>query len=140
MSAQTFVSTVTNHCFRLRPGQDLKKELLYYAQTHHLHAAFVVCAVGSLKSAHIRLASGKETVEFNGPFEIVSLTGTVSENGLHMHISFSDFEGRVRGGHLMDHCEIYTTAEIVLQENTDLKFTREKDGHTGYQELVIHSR
>nr|WP_295903203.1 PPC domain-containing DNA-binding protein [uncultured Bdellovibrio sp.] len=131
---------MTSHCFRLRPGQDLKKELLYYCQLHHLHAACVVSSVGSLTKAHIRLSGGKDVVEFQGPFEIVSLTGTVGTGGVHLHISVANFEGAVIGGHLMDGSEIHTTAEVMLLENQDLTFTREQDGHTGYKELIIKQR
>ncbi|WP_413944600.1 PPC domain-containing DNA-binding protein [Bdellovibrio sp. HCB-162] len=140
MATQPYTSSVTSHCFRLRPGQDLKKELLYYCQLHHLHAACVVSSVGSLTKAHIRLSGGKDVVEFQGPFEIVSLTGTVGTGGVHLHISVANFEGAVIGGHLMDGSEIHTTAEIMLLENQDLTFTREQDGHTGYKELVIKQR
>lgn len=140
MSKESFTSTVTSHCFRLRPGQDLKKELLYYCQMHSLHGACIVSAVGSLNKAHIRLSGGKDVVEFQGPFEIVSLNGTLSSSGIHLHMSISNFDGKVIGGHLMDGCEIHTTAEIVLLENNDLLFTREADGHTGYKELIIKKR
>lgn len=140
MIAQPFSSLVTSYCFRLKPGQDLKKELLYYAQVHHLHAAVLISAVGSLKNAHLRLSGHKEATIFKGPFEIVSLMGTLTAEGLHMHISVSDQEGRVVGGHLMDGCEIHTTAEIVLLENTELVFKRELDPATSYKELNIHPR
>ncbi|KHD90013.1 MAG: DNA-binding protein [Bdellovibrio sp. ArHS] len=140
MATQSHTSSVVSHCFRLRPQQDLKKELLYYCQMHHLHAATVICSVGSLSKAHIRLAGGKDVVEFQGPFEIISLNGTVSAEGIHMHISLSNFEGTVIGGHLMDGCLIHTTAEIILLENTELTFAREQDGHTGYKELVVKNK
>lgn len=140
MATEPFSSSATTHCFRLRPGQDLKKELLFYCQLHHLHAACVLSSVGSLKKAHLRLANGKDVVEFQGPFEIISLNGTLSTEGVHLHISISDFEGKVIGGHLMDGCEIFTTAEIVLVENMELRFYREMDGHTGYKELVVKGR
>lgn len=140
MATEPFSSSVTSFCFRLRPGQDLKKELIYYCQLHHLHAACVVSAVGSLNKAHLRLSNGKDVVEFQGPFEIVSLSGTVNSTAAHLHISISDFEGKVVGGHLMDGSEIYTTAEIMLLENRDLTFQRENDGHTGYKELLIQKR
>lgn len=140
LNAQAFTSQVKNYCFRLNPDQDLKQELLKFAQKHRLKAAVVIGAVGSLKKAHIRLASGKDAMEYDGPFEIVSMTGTLSADGVHMHISFSDFEGRVRGGHLMDRCTIFTTAEMILQENVDLIFVRKDDPHTGYKELTIERR
>lgn len=140
MKIQPYSSPVVSHCFRLRPGQDLKKELLRYCQSHHLQAACLISGVGSLRNARIRLSGGKDVVEFKGPFEIVSLTGTLSVAGIHLHISFSDNEGRVFGGHLMDGCEIYTTGEVILLESTTLQFTREMDEHTGFKELIIAKR
>lgn len=140
MENPLYSSPVVSHCFRLKPGQDLKKELLHYCQIHRLQAACVVSGVGSLNKAPIRLSRGKDVVEFQGPFEIVSLTGTLSSDGIHLHISLSNHEGRVIGGHLMDGSEIYTTAEIMLLENTALHFTREQDNQTGYKELIIKTR
>lgn len=140
MIAPPYSSAVTSFCFRLRPTQDLKKELLHYAQTHGLKAAVITSAVGSLKTAKLRLANGKNATSYPGPFEIVSATGTISSDGVHIHISVADQNGQVLGGHLMDGCEIHTTAEIVLLESKDLVFTREVDEVTGYRELVIRPR
>lgn len=140
MVTQPYSSPVVSHCFRLKPNQDLKKELLHYCQQYHLKAVCVVSGVGSLIRAHIRLSGGKDVVEFQGPFEIVSLTGTLSSEGIHVHISLGNFEGHVIGGHLMDGCMIYTTAEIVLLEMTDLYFSRVMDEHTGFKELIIRER
>ena len=140
MATEPFSSSNTSYCFRLRPGQDLKKELLFYCQKYHLHAACVVSAVGSVEKAHLRMSGGKDVVEFQGPFEIVSLSGTLGPDGAHLHMSISNFEGQVIGGHLMDGSLIYTTAEIVLMENQELVFHREVDGHTQYKELVIKKR
>ncbi|MDG0817332.1 PPC domain-containing DNA-binding protein [Bdellovibrio svalbardensis] len=140
MIPQVLTSRLTSFCFRLRPGQDLKKELLLYAETHQLKAAAILSAVGSLKVACLRLSDRKETSEFTGPFEIVSLMGTVSASGIHMHMSISDGDGKVLGGHLMDGCLVYTTAEIILLESTDLVFDRQMDEGTGYKELVVKAR
>lgn len=128
------------HAFRLQPGKDLKKELLKYCQAHDLQAATVVSGVGSLQTASLRLADAKITSHYKGPFEIVSLTGTLSKEGIHLHISISDARGQVLGGHLLDGCLIHTTAEMVLLEALELKFTREPDPQTGYKELKIVKR
>lgn len=37
---------------------------------------------------------------FDGPYEIVSLVGTIAVNGPHIHISLSDGTGTTIGGHL----------------------------------------
>ena len=140
MLAPLYSSAVTSFCFRLRPSQDLKKELLHFAQTHGLKAAVITSAVGSLKIAQLRLANGKNATTFTGPFEIVSATGTISADGVHIHISIADQKDQVLGGHLMEGCEIHTTAEIVLLENDDVIFTREVDPATGYPELVVRPR
>lgn len=140
MLPQPSTSRLTSFCFRLRPGQDLKKELLRYSETHQLQAAAILSAVGSLKVACLRLSDRKQTTEFAGPFEIVSLMGTVSASGIHMHMAISDSDGKVIGGHLMDGCVIHTTAEIILMESLDLVFAREADEGTGYKELVVRGR
>lgn len=38
----------------------------------------------------------------NDEYEIISLVGTVSVNGSHLHLSFSDKNGDVMGGHLKE--------------------------------------
>ena len=140
MATEPFSSNLTAYCFRLRPGQDLKKELLQYCRTQQLQAACILSCVGSLTKAFLRLSGGTIVAEFDGPFEIVSLSGTLSAEGIHVHISISDFAGKVFGGHLMDGCTVYTTAEVVLGENVGLRFTREMDEETGYKELEITKR
>lgn len=93
--------------------------------------------VGSLTRAVFRLANQKDLMELNGHFEIVSLTGVLSENGSHCHIAISDEQGRTIGAHLMDGCKIYTTAEIIIYIVPDCHFLREFDPQTGYPELEI---
>ena len=82
--------------------------------------------VGSLTDYTIRFANQPEGNSDSGHFEVVSLTGTVSTNGSHLHISISDSTGKTIGGHLMPGCKIYTTAEIVLQSTSKYEFTRKK--------------
>ena len=81
-----------------------------------------------------------QIVTYKGPFEIVSLVGTVSggESG-HLHISLSDSEGKVIGGHVVGDLFIYTTAEVVLGECEGVRFEREDDKETGYNELVVYA-
>ena len=69
--------------------------------------------------------------------EIVSLMGTVSEHGCHLHASFSRADLSAFGGHLLPGCIVNTTAEIVLAEIPNRVFTRQPDSETGYDELVI---
>ncbi|MGZ4962408.1 MAG: PCC domain-containing protein [Limisphaerales bacterium] len=125
------------HMLRLNPHDDLRLALEGYTRAHHLRAGFIVTAVGSLESAKLRLADQKDSTEFSGKFEIVSLVGTLSPDGPHLHISLSDNTGKTIGGHLVEGCKVYTTAEIVIGEANNLHFTRPLDQQTGFNELVI---
>jgi predicted DNA-binding protein with PD1-like motif len=125
------------HAFRLKPGSDLKKEIEWYIRANYIQAGWISCGVGSLTAYNIRFANQQAGSMGAGHFEIVSLTGTVSINGSHIHISVSDSTGKTTGGHLLDGNLIYTTVEIVIQESDELIFTREKDGTTPWEELQI---
>ncbi|NJO84695.1 MAG: DNA-binding protein [Blastochloris sp.] len=129
------------YALRLKAGQDLKRELATFTQLHDLRAGFVLTCVGSLKRAALRHAGSDATTEYDEPFEIVSLAGTLSVgSSLHLHMSISDGGGAVLGGHLQEGTLIDTSAEIVIGDADHLVFTREPDPKTGFLELVIADR
>src|SRR6266498_4088421 len=103
-----------NYTFRLRPGQDLFDSIEAFLREKHIEAGCVLSGVGSLTHAALRLANREFISTYDSHFEIVSITGTVSIHGSHLHISISDGEGKTVGGHFESGCKIYTTAEIVI--------------------------
>lgn len=123
--------------FRLKPGQDLFNEIEAVAAEKNIEAGCVLSAVGSLTHATLRLANRDYYSEYDGHFEIVSMTGTVSLHGSHLHISISDGDGNMIGGHLVPGCKIYTTAEMVLAIFDDVVYKREYTEDSGYEELVV---
>lgn len=123
---------------RLKPQQDLKQELIQFTKRNGIAAGFIASCSGSIQKLRVRLADSNSHLERNEKFEILSLQGSLSQDGVHLHLSVADREGKVFGGHLVDGCEIYTTAEILILELSDYQLTREKDPKTGYPELVIH--
>jgi predicted DNA-binding protein with PD1-like motif len=125
------------YALRLMPKQDLRKQLELFASQQKIQAGSILTAVGSLQKVSLRLADQKDSTAFEGKYEIVSLVGTLSPDGVHLHISLSDSTGKTIGGHLVEGCEIYTTAEIVIADAQGLKFSREQDAQTGYKELKI---
>lgn len=125
------------HVFRLTPGQDLRQEIQAFARAHRIEAGWVMTCVGSLTQTTLRFANQPGSSTARGHFEIVSLVGTVSVNGSHLHLAVSDGQGRTLGGHLLDGNLVYTTAEIVLGESRRLRFRRAKDGTTRWKELQI---
>jgi predicted DNA-binding protein with PD1-like motif len=115
---------------RLRPTDDLKQALENITRENKLSAAAIVSAVGSLSSAAIRLGTG-EVKNLDGPFEIVSLSGTLGRGGMHVHIAVAD-------GHGNSGCEVHTTVEIVIHNLSDsYVFERVQDPDTGYKELQV---
>ena len=133
------MSSITPHVFRLTPGQDLRHEIQQYVIEKKIKAGWIVTCVGSLISYAIRFANQAVNNTGTGHFEIVSLAGTVSSNGSHLHICISDPTGRTIGGHLSEGCIIFTTAEIVLSSTDELEFMREADEKSGWNELKIQS-
>jgi predicted DNA-binding protein with PD1-like motif len=128
---------VKTHAFRLKPGQDLRGEIEHYVKQHNIQAGWIITYVGSLTQTQLRFANQPNGTTLIGHFEIVSLTGTVSSNGSHLHLSVSDSLGKTIGGHLLIGSLVYTTAEIVIGESSELIFTREYDGTTPWEELQI---
>ena len=57
-------------------------------------------------------------------------------NSGHFHVSLGNALGDVVGGHLMDGCTIFTTAEIVLGVSNEIVFKRTFDEATGFDELA----
>jgi predicted DNA-binding protein with PD1-like motif len=125
---------------RLRPGQDLKKEIMQWARTEKIKAGCVVTCVGSLQEVNLRFANQSEGTVRKGKYEIVSMVGTFSDEAAHIHLSVSDSTGATIGGHLMDGNLIYTTAEMVIGLLPDLEFARETDPTYGYKELMIKQK
>jgi predicted DNA-binding protein with PD1-like motif len=111
--AQQVKSTANFYTIRLKPHQDLKVELMKFAEAHKLKAAFVATCVGSLEQLNLRYANQSAGIKQSGHFEILSLVGTFNDASSHFHLSVADSTGKTIGGHLLEENLIYTTAEIV---------------------------
>lgn len=137
------------HPIRLHKGDDLvssmEKAAISAMEKSGTSSAFVLTAVGSLDSVALRMASASNTdgvfvndvKEWNERLEVVSLVGTFSRDGKHLHMSVSDGNGNVFGGHVMSG-RIFTTLELVIGVILDVDFSRVQDPTTGYKELVVN--
>ena len=129
----------TIHAIRLKPGEDLRLSIEQYAKDQNIQAGWIVTCVGSLTRYNLRFANQAAGHIRDGFFEIISLSGTLSVDGCHFHLAVGDTNGTLTGGHLLHGCIVYTTAEVVIEETTDLVFMRESDGSTHFKELQIKS-
>ncbi len=128
------------YTIRLLPGQDLKNELESFVKDQRVEAGFILTCVGSLTAVNLRLANQEAGEKYEGHFEIVSLVGTLSTNGSHLHASIADSTGKTTGGHLLEGCTVYTTAEIVIGSLPDMVYRREPESASGYNELKVYRK
>jgi uncharacterized protein len=122
---------------RLQPGDDLRRALEAWMGEQHEQAGCVISAIGSLSVAQLRLAGAAEATAIQGELEILSLSGTLSPDGVHLHIAVADSSGAVIGGHLCAGSLVRTTAELLIGLLPEWRFNRELDPATGYTELQI---
>ena len=125
------------YIFRLHRGDDLKQSILEFCRMNNINSGIIACAVGCCSKVRFRLAGAESFYEDERDYEIVSIMGTISKDGVHIHISFADDTGKVVGGHLSDGCIINTTCEVSIIKSDKYKLSREYDEETCYKELVI---
>jgi predicted DNA-binding protein with PD1-like motif len=119
------------------PGQDLRAALDAVLVEHGMRAAFVLQGIGSLSVAQLRLAGAGGSTELRGDLEILTLAGSLSQGGAHLHMALADADGQVLGGHVAAGCIVRTTAEVLLALLPEHAFFREMDAGTGFSELVV---
>jgi len=97
-------------------------------------------AVGEAEIGHFDPGSNDYTwVQLSGPYEIVSLYGSITtvegEPFIHAHIALGDNTFAVRGGHLRE-AVVSVTCEITLTRFRD-DIGRKKDAASGLLRLAL---
>jgi predicted DNA-binding protein with PD1-like motif len=133
--------SIQTHVLSLSPGQDLRQAVeeafAGVAAAHGCSAACIVAAVGSLSQSVLRYAGAEQGTTRTEPLELVSLSGTISPDGVHLHASVADAQGQVFGGHVLPGCRVRTTVELVIGLLPGWQFSRAVDPATGYRELQV---
>ncbi|QNI96887.1 PCC domain-containing protein [Synechococcus sp. RS9902] len=84
---------------KLAPGSDLRLSLDELAQRDGI-SGFVLGVVGNLTKASFQCPGQAEPTVLEGDLEVITLNGTFSPEGVHLHLSLSDGACQVWGGHL----------------------------------------
>ena len=84
---------------KLAPGSDLRLSLEKLAQQDGI-SGFVLGVVGNLTKASFQCPGQAEPTVLEGDLEVITLNGTFSPEGVHLHLSLSDGACQVWGGHL----------------------------------------
>jgi uncharacterized protein len=130
-------STLEALALRLPPDVDLRQTLKSIAHTENITAGIILSGIGSLNPVALRFAGQNTHTIIDGKHEILTIAGTIGTGGIHLHMSVANAQGQVIGGHVVDGCIIYTTAEITIGILPNVQFQRELDQRTGFAELTI---
>ena len=97
----------------LEPGQDLHLTLSELAMQQQL-SGFVLGIVGNLSQATFRCPGQQQPTRMSGELEVITLNGTFSPSGVHLHLSLSDGACQVWGGHLEPGTVVLKGAQLLL--------------------------
>ena len=97
----------------LEPGQDLHLALSELATQQQL-SGFVLGVVGNLSQATFRCPGQQQPTRMSGELEVITLNGTFSPSGVHLHLSLSDGACQVWGGHLEPGTVVLKGAQLLL--------------------------
>ena len=97
----------------LGAGSDIRLSL--EALAVELNASgFVLGVVGNLSQAAFQCPGQSGPTILEGDLEIITLQGTVSPQGVHLHLSFSDGSCQVWGGHLEPGTLVQKGADLLV--------------------------
>jgi predicted DNA-binding protein with PD1-like motif/glutaredoxin len=97
----------------LGPGSDLRHSLEQLALEQQA-SGFVLGVVGNLSQAAFQCPGQSEPSLLRGDLEIITLNGTFSPQGVHLHLSLSDGSCQVWGGHLEHGTLVLKGADLLV--------------------------
>ena len=98
---------------KLGPGSDLRRSLEQLAIEQGA-PGFVLGVVGNLSRAAFQCAGRSGPTILEGDLEIITLQGTVAPGGVHLHLSLSDSDCQVWGGHLEPGTLVLKGADLLV--------------------------
>ena len=128
--------TGRTYIFRMKKGEDLLAAIVDFCPDNQIKCG-VINAIGAVQNATMGYYNQKKKKYdkhvLDEELEIASLMGNVSimDNRpmVHAHITLSDDEGGIIGGHLMSGTKIFA-CEIFIQELVGNPKVRKKDKAT----------
>ena len=118
---------------KLAPGSDLRLSLEELAQRDGI-SGFVLGVVGNLTKASFQCPGQAKPTVLEGDLEVITLNGTFSPEGVHLHLSLSDGACQVWGGHL--------EPGTIVQKGVDLLIgvLEQREGRPAHQKAAATPR
>ena len=122
--------------FKLNYGEDITRAITEKCRRKKIKSAYVFF-IGAVQKATVGYYNQKskkyKKISINKPMEITSGIGNISikdgEQFLHAHVSLSDKNGKLSGGHLFSPTIVFA-CEVFIIENRK-KLVRKLDKQTG---------
>lgn len=97
----------------LEAGSDVRQSLEALARERG-STGYVLSVVGNLSTAVFQCPGRSAPTRLRGELEIITLSGTLTPQGVHLHLSFSDGDCRVWGGHLEPGTLVLRGADLLV--------------------------
>tara|TARA_B100001250_G_scaffold283218_1_gene245395 strand:- start:1756 stop:2367 length:612 start_codon:yes stop_codon:yes gene_type:complete len=111
-----------HYFYKLASGADVFNSLNELNLDSNL-TSFLISAVGDLSMVSFKCPLNSKPITLEKKLEIITLSGYLSSIGSHLHISVSDNNCRVYGGHLLPGTTVLKSLDILLGVIPDLKQT-----------------
>lgn len=98
---------------QLGPGTDVRHALEQLARQEQA-SGFVLGVVGNLSQAAFQCPGAQAPTLLRGELEIITLQGTLDPKGVHLHLSVSDPECQVWGGHIEPGTLVFKGADLLV--------------------------
>ena len=125
---------------RLDYDDDVLECVEAVAREADIKAGAVVSGIGTLKTARLHwitttgFPSVDEFRDFEGPYEIASISGIIANHKPHLHTCISDLQNTY-AGHLEPGCKVMYLAELVIVKFGNMALDRFPHPETGVNQL-----
>ncbi len=102
-----------HYFYNLSSGEDVYNSLKEL-QIHQNSTSFLISAVGDLSKVSFKCPLNDNPVVLEKKLEIITLSGYLTSRSSHLHISVSDDNCKVFGGHLLSGTTVLRSLDVLL--------------------------
>ena len=121
---------------KLAPGSDLRLTLEELARRDGI-SGFVLGVVGNLTQASFQCPGQANPTVLEGDLEVITLNGTLSPEGVHLHLSLSDGACQVWGGHLEPGTIVQKGVDLLIGVLEQRDGSPEQQSSTARLEIAV---
>lgn len=127
-----------NGCYLIRflPNEEVATGLQQFCHEHKITGGFIsgLGAAKEVEFSHFSMETKKYTTFTKHEVEITNITGNISVEKLHVHVTIGDHTGHAFAGHLMK-CVADPTVEIMITPFSETH--RKLDDYSGLNLLDL---